>query len=125
MVSRTVDRMKHLRNAGIIVLLALIVWLVPGGGQAGVTVSNLLGIVFAGGLLFLAYRIYMERRDAIFGLDDRQRGILYGSLALGTIAIVGTRRMWDAGGGGAIVWLILVAIAAFGLYSVWQAYKAY
>ena len=117
--------MKHLRNAGIIVLLALIVWLVPGGGQAGVTVSNLLGIVFAGGLLFLAYRIYMERRDAIFGLDDRQRGILYGSLALGTIAIVGTRRMWDAGGGGAIVWLILVAIAAFGLYSVWQAYKAY
>jgi hypothetical protein len=117
--------MKHLRNAGIIVLLALIVWLVPGGGQAGVTVSNLLGIAFAGGLLFLAYRIYMERREAIFGLDDRQRGILYGSLALGTIAIVGTRRMWDAGGGGAIVWLILVAIAAFGLYSVWQAYKAY
>jgi hypothetical protein len=119
------DRLKHLRNAAIIVVLALIVWLVPGGGQAGVTVSNLLGIAFAGGLLFLAFRIYMERRETILGLEDRQRGTLYGSLALATIAIVGTRRMWDAGGAGAIVWLALIAIAGFGLYSVWQAYRTY
>jgi hypothetical protein len=120
-----VDRLKHLRNAAIIVVLALIVWLVPGGGQGGVTISNLLGIIFAGGILFLAYRIYMERRDTILGLEDRQRGLLYGSLALGTIAIVGTGRMWDAGGGGAIVWLVLIAISGFGLYTVWQAYRAY
>jgi hypothetical protein len=117
--------MKHLRNAAIIVVLALIVWLVPGGGQASITVSNLLGLAFAGGILFLVYRIYMERRGTILGLPDRQRGILYGSLALGTVAIVGTRKMWDAGGGGAIVWLVLVAISVFGLYSVWQAYRAY
>jgi hypothetical protein len=117
--------MKHLRNAGIIVVLALIVWLVPGGGQASVTVSNLLGLVFAGGILFLVYRIYMERRDTIMGLPDRQRGILYGSLALAAVAIVGTRKMWDAGGGGAIVWLVLIAISAFGLYSAWQAYRTY
>jgi hypothetical protein len=117
--------MKHLRNAGIIVVLALIVWLVPGGGQASITVSNLLGLVFAGGIIFLVYRIYMERRDAIMGLEERQRGILYGSLALATFAIVGTRKMWDAGGGGAIVWLVLLAISVFGLYSVWQAYRTY
>jgi hypothetical protein len=118
------DGLKHLRNAAIVVILALIVWLVPGGGEAGLTVSNLLGIVFAGGLLFLAYRIYMEQRDAIFGLEDRQRGILYGSLGIGTIAIVGTGQLWDTGG-GAIVWLVLVGVALFGLYSVWQAYRAY
>jgi TRAP-type C4-dicarboxylate transport system permease small subunit len=118
------DRLKHLRNAGIIVILAVIVWLVPGGGQASQTISNLLGIVFAGGLLFLAYRIYMERRDTILGLEDRQRGILYACLALGTVAIVGTRHMW-ATGAGAIVWLVLVGIAAYGIFWVWQAYRAY
>jgi hypothetical protein len=118
------DRLKHLRNAAIIVVLALIVWLVPGGDTAGSTVSSLLGIAFASGLLFFGYRIYMERRDTIFGLEDRQRGILYASLALATVAIVGTGRMWETGA-GALVWLVLISLAAFGVYSVWQAYRQY
>jgi hypothetical protein len=118
------ERLKHLRNAGIIVVIALIVWLVPGGDTASATVSSLIGIAFAAGLLFLAYRIYMERRDAIFGLEERQRGILYASLALATVAIVGTNRMWQTGA-GALVWLVLVSLAAFGVYSVWQAYRQY
>ena len=116
--------MKHLRNAAIIVVLALIVWLVPGGQTAGSTVSSLVGIAFAAGLLFFVYRIYMERRDTIFGLEERQRGILYASLALATVAIVGTGRMW-ASGGGALVWIVLISLAAFGVYSVWQAYRQY
>ena len=118
------DRLKHLRNIGIVILLALIVWLVPGGGAAGTTVSNLLGIAFAGALLFLAYRLYMEHRETIFGLEERQRGILYASLALATIALVGTNRMWDSGG-GTILWLVMISAAGFGLYSVWQAYRSY
>jgi hypothetical protein len=118
------DRLKHLRNIGILILLALIVWLVPGGGEASTTISNLLGILFAGALLFLGYRLYMEHRETIFGLEERQRGILYASLALGTIALVGTSRMWDTGG-GTILWLALIGAAGFGLYSVWTAYRSY
>ena len=118
------ERMKHLRNAAIIVVLALIVWLVPGGATAGSTVSSLIGIAFAAGLLFFAFRMYMERRDAIFGLEERQRGILYASLALATIAIVGTGRMWESGA-GALVWMVMICLAAFGAYSVWQAYRQY
>ena len=118
------ERMKHLRNVAILVVLALIVWLVPGGDRASTTVSSLIGIVFAAGLLFFAYRIYMERRETILGLEDRQRGILYASLALGTVAIVGTSRMWNSGV-GSLVWIAFVGIAAFGLYSVWQAYRQY
>jgi hypothetical protein len=118
------DRLKHLRNIGIVIVLALIVWLVPGGGAAGTTVSNLLGILFAAALLFLAYRLYMEHRDAIFGLEERQRGIFYASAALATVALVGTSRMW-ATGGGTILWLCMMGAAAFGLYAVWQAYRSY
>jgi TRAP-type C4-dicarboxylate transport system permease small subunit len=119
------DRNKHLRNIAIIVVLAVAVWLLPGGDAASVTVSNLLGIIFIGGVLFFGYRLYMEHRDTIFGLEERQRGILYASLALGTIALVATRRMWDEGGLGAVIWLTFMGLAIWGLYSVWRAYRTY
>jgi hypothetical protein len=119
------DRGKHLRNIAIVVGLALCVWLVPGGGAASLTISNLLGLIFIGGLLFLCYRLYMENRDSIFGLPERQRGILYAALALATITLVATRRMWDEGGAGAILWLAFIGLSVWGLYSVWRSYSEY
>jgi hypothetical protein len=119
------DRAKHLRNIAIILVLAVAVWKLPGGGQASVTISNLLSVVFVGGLLFLAYRLYMERRDVIMGLEDHQRGILYGSFALAAFTLVATRKMWNGGGVGTLVWLVLMCLALYGVYYVWRAYRAY
>jgi hypothetical protein len=118
------DAGKHIRNVAILVALALIVWLVPGGDRASLTVSNVLGLMLAAGFVFLGYRAYMEHRPTILGLEDRQRGILYASLALLVIAIVGFSPMWATGGGG-LLWLVLVAIACWGIYSVWRASRAY
>jgi ATP/ADP translocase len=120
------ERGKHIRNIAIIVGLALVVWLVPGGERASVTVSNLLTVIFVGGLLFFGYRFYMEHRDTIFGLPERQRGILYAAIALATITIVATRRMWQDGGGlGAVLWLAFLGLAVWGLMTVWRAYREY
>ena len=119
------ERGKHVRNIAIIVALALAVWLVPGGGAASVTISNLLSIIFIGGLLFFGYRMYMEHRETIFGLPERSRGILYAAIALGGITLVATGRMWDAGGLGAMLWLAFMVLAIWGLYSVWRAYREY
>ena len=118
-------RNTHLRNIAIIVALAAAVWLLPGGDAASVTISNLLGIIFIGGVLFFGYRLYMEHRETIFGLEERQRGILYASVALGAITLVATRRMWDEGGLGAVLWLAFISAAIWGLYSVWRAYREY
>jgi len=119
------DRGTHLRNIAILILLALAVWLVPGGDASALTISNLLSIAFVGALLFLGYRLYMEHRETIFGLEDRQRGMLYGAAALLTFTLVATRRMWDAGGIGAVVWLALMAAGLWAIYSVWRAYRTY
>jgi len=116
---------KHLRNIAIVIALAVIVWQVPGGGTSAATINNILGLIFIGGLLFFGYRLYMENRDTIFGLGERQRGILYASVALGAITLVATQRMWDSGGLGAVFWLAFISLAAFGLYSVWRAYREY
>ena len=119
------DRDKHLRNIAIILAITLVVWLVPGGDAAGRTIDNLLGIIFLGGLLFLGYRLYMENRETIFGLEERQRGVLYAAMALIAITLVATRRMWEAGGIGAIVWLMMIGAGVYALVGVWRAYREY
>jgi heme/copper-type cytochrome/quinol oxidase subunit 4 len=118
------DAGKHIRNIAILVALALLVWLVPGGSTAGATVWNVLGLLFAAGIVLLGYRFYMEHRETILGLDDRQRGMLYAAFALLVVAIVGFGRMWRTGAGG-LLWLALVAIAAWACFSVWRAWREY
>ena len=119
------DRGRHIRNIAIVLALAVVVWQVPGGDRAGITISNLLSIIFVGGLLFLGFRLYMENREAIFGLEERQRGILYAGAALITITLVATRRMWDAGGLGAIVWLMMIGAGVYAIVGVYRAYREY
>jgi hypothetical protein len=119
------DRAKHIRNILIIVALAVVVWLVPGGGTGSATIYNLLTIVLTAGLLFFGYRLYMENRATIFGLGDNQRGLLYGSVAVATIALLATNRLWNDGGLGALVWFALLALAGWGIYRVWRTYSEY
>ena len=120
-----VEPAKNLRNLAIIVGLALVVWLLPGGQTGARTISNLLTIVFVAGLLFLGYRVYMEQRSNLGLLDDRVRALLYGALAVLVITLVATRRLWDAGGLGAVAWLLLIAAAGYGLVTVWRTWREY
>jgi hypothetical protein len=119
------DAGKHIRNILILIGLAVVVWKVPGGGQAGATVGNLLSIALVGGLLFFGYRVYIDHRDTIFALEERQRAILYSSAGLATIAFVATNRMWSSGGLGALAWMALLGIAAYGVYGVWRSSRSY
>ena|SRR5689334_9967227 len=119
------DRNKHIRNAAIVLALAVAVWKIPGGGTASATIANIFSVIFLASLFFLGYRVYMERRETLFGLEERQRGLLYGALALATFAVVATDRLWHAGPLGPMLWLAMLGASAWALYSVWRAYKTY
>ncbi len=119
------DRATHLRNFAILVLIAVAVWQLPGGGTAVVVTNNILGLLFAGGLVFFAFRMYMEHRQSLFMLEDKVRGLLYGSLVLIALALVGTRRMWDEGGAGVLVWLLLIGAGVYGCVVVFRASREY
>jgi hypothetical protein len=119
------DRNKNIRNFAIVLLLAVVVWKVPGGGPAAGTISNIFTIAFLAGLFFFGYRQYMEHRETIFGLEERQRVILYGALALIVFAIVATSRLWGWSGLGALLWLAMLGAAGWALYTVWRAYRTY
>ena len=114
------ERFKHVRNVAIILALAVAVWKIPGGGTASRTISNIVSVLFMGGLFFRGYRMYMEHRETIYTLEERQRALAYGAFALAA-----TARMWDVGIVGGMLWLAMIGAAGWAIYSVWRAYRAY
>ena len=120
------DRNKHLRNIAIIVLLSLAVWKLPGGGDTSAAILGVLLVILWAGVLFFGYRIYMEHRMTVHSLDDRLRALLYGSLVVIVLTLVATSRLWnEAGGLGVLIWFGLLGLAAWGLATVWRAYREY
>jgi hypothetical protein len=119
------DRNKLLRNFAILLLLTAAVWKLPGGGTATNTINNILGLLFAGGLVFFGYRMYMEHRSSLFMLEDKVRALLYGSLGLIALALVATERLWNDGGFGVLVWLALIGAGVYGCVTVYRASREY
>lgn len=119
------DRNKLLRNFAILIVLAVAAWQLPGGGTATVTINSILGLLFAGGLVFFGYRMYMEHRSSLFMLEDRVRAVLYGSIGLLALALIGTRRLWDEGGLGVLIWLALIGAGVYGCVTVFRTSREY
>lgn len=119
------DSRKHVRNILILLVLAAVVWQLPGGRTGTYTIYNLLTVILTAGLLFFGYRIYMENRGTLFGLGDRNRGLLYGSVALVAFGLIATTRLWNEGGIGVLLWIGLIGLGAWGIYNAWRAYQAY
>ncbi len=117
--------MKTARNIAIILALAAIVALAPGGLTARNTVSNLLTVIFVGGLGFFAYRMYMENRVRLFDLPDNHRLIAYASAGTLAFALIATQRMWSSSGPWILIWFALLAAAAYGFSVVVRAYREY
>jgi len=119
------DRNTHIRNFGILILIAVAAWQLPGGGTATATINNVLGLIFAGGIVFFGYRMYMEHRSTLFMLEDKVRAMLYGSLVLIALALIGTARLWDEGGLAVLVWLALIGAGVYGCVTVWRTSREY
>ena len=119
------DRNTHIRNFAILILIAVAVWQLPGGGTATNVVQNILGIIFAGGLVFFGYRMYMEHRTSLFMLEDKVRALLYGSLVVIALALIATRQMFDEGGFAVLVWLALIGAGAYGCLTVYRTSREY
>jgi hypothetical protein len=115
---------KNLRNAGIILAIALAVIAVPGGGTAATFISALLSTVFFALLAWFGWRLYREHRFTLDSLPDRYRLTLYGAIAVVVLTVTATARLW-ATGFGTVVWIVLIACSAYAVYLVWRASRSY
>jgi hypothetical protein len=113
------------RNVLILLALAAAVAFVPGGGHTAAFIGAVLSTAILATFVLLAMRYYRENRVTIFSLGDRHRGILYGSLGLAVVAMAARDRLFDAGGGGVLAWLVMIGAASAGLYAVWRHHRSY
>ena len=117
-----------MRNAwkfGVIALIALGLFLLPGGGAALNVALTLLTIAFFVAIAVLGYRLYRQYRFELDTLEDRQRLVLYGSVALAFLTFTATNRLFDSGGLGVLAWLALLGLASYGVFWVWTKYRSY
>jgi hypothetical protein len=112
------------RNVLIILALAAVVMLVPGGGSASAALLQALIVTMFAAIAWFAVRLYREHRTDIYALGDRNRAILYAAIGLAALTLTATDRLW-ATGPGTIVWLALMAVAAYGVYVVFRASRQY
>jgi hypothetical protein len=95
------------RNILIVLALAVIVDLVPGGGTAADVVIQAVSLIFLAALAWVVSLVYRERRNALYSLGDRRRAILYGAIGALAVTLTATSRLWATSLGG-VGWLVLV-----------------
>jgi tellurite resistance protein TehA-like permease len=110
---------------GVVALIALVLAVLPGGGNALDVVLTALTIVFFAAIALLVARLYRQYRLDIETLDSNVRLALYGSLAIAVLTFTGTDRLFNAGGGGVLLWFGLLAVASYGLFWAWTRYRRY
>jgi drug/metabolite transporter (DMT)-like permease len=104
--------MANVRNVIIILALAAVVAIVPGGGTGSNVVLQAVWLTFLAALVWVATIVYRERRSELYALGDRRRAALYGALATLAVTLTATHRLW-ATAGGSIAWLVLVGGAVY------------
>jgi hypothetical protein len=113
------------RNVAIIVLIAVAVYALPGGGSSANLIAALLSAAITVCFTLIGIRLYRENRMTLFGLGDRWRGVLYGAIAVAIFAMAALTRLFNAGGAGVLVWFVLIGGASYALLLVWRAWRSY
>jgi hypothetical protein len=109
----------------IIAVIALAVVALPGGGPTLNVVLTLLSIAFFAGIALFAYRLYHEQRFTLDALTDRQRFVLYASIGVAILNFTATSRLFNAGGAGVLIWLVVLGLCSYGVMWVYMSYRSY
>jgi drug/metabolite transporter (DMT)-like permease len=113
--------MANARNVIIILVLAGLVAVVPGGGTASSVILQAIWLAFLAAMVWVATIMYREHRTELYGLGDRRRAALYAAGAVLAVTLTATHRLW-ATSAGSIAWLILVGGAVYvGGAVLWSA----
>jgi predicted Kef-type K+ transport protein len=113
-------------NFTILALVALGFSVLPGGNATLNVLLTLLGIAFFTAIALLGYRLYREHRFTLDSLGERERLVLYASVALAFLTFVAARRLFNMSGGlGALIFLALLALASYGGFWVFQRSRRY
>jgi hypothetical protein len=110
---------KAARNVAIIMLLALIVAFLPGGGNAAEAIITALTMALFAGVAWMVYVLSRENQLTLATLTDGRRALLYGAVAMILLLIAGTDKLFSTGG-GTLLWILLFAASVAAIWRVWM-----
>jgi hypothetical protein len=122
--TRIGSMLQTARNVAIIALAALVIAVLPGGGDAAQTVLAALSMAFLAAIAFFVYRIYREQQMTLMTLSDGRRAILFGSVGAIALLIVGFEE-FESWAGGVAVWIVLMLGALLAIFLIWRQATTY
>ena len=116
--------MRALRNVAIVMLLALVVAFVPGGGNAANAILAAITMAFLAGIAWAIFVFSRENQLTLATLSDGRRALLYGALGLIALLIAGSDEMFSSGL-GTLAWIALLGAAVAAIWRVWLEANTY
>ena len=116
--------MRNVRNVVIVLALAAAVAFLPAVGVGASFLGWLLGVGFLGALAWFVSRLYREYRLTLYGLGDRNRGLLYGAIGVTVLTLTATRLLWETPI-GIVAWFALLGAAIYAAVVVYRAAREY
>jgi hypothetical protein len=111
--------MKTVRNVAIIALLALVLTVLPAGGNIASAVLVSLSLVFGAAAAVMMIRFWGDtglQRDT---MTDRQRWLIHGSLGAFALMVVGTDELLSTGP-GTVAWVAILALSGWLIFNTWR-----
>ena len=116
--------MRTLRNAAIVMLLALAVAFAPAGGNMADTVLTAITMGFLAAIAWTVFVLSRQNQLTLAALSDRRRAILYAALGLLALLIAGSDELFSSGG-GTLVWILLLGASVAAIWRVWTDANTY
>jgi hypothetical protein len=114
---------KNVRNVIIVLVIAALVVLLPGGGKGANVAIQAVSLAFLAAIGWVASLMYRQYRTMIYALGDARRATLYIAVGVAAVTLTATSRLW-ASPAGSVAWLALLGGAAYAVFSVvWSARK--
>lgn len=116
--------MRALRNIAIVMLAALVVAFVPGGGNLAEAVLTALTMGLLAGIAWMLFVLGRQNQLTLTALSDGRRAILYGALGLIALLIAGSNELF-ATGGGTLAWILLLGASIGAIWRIWLEAHTY
>ncbi len=111
--------LRVVRNVAIVALLALVLTVLPAGGNIADGILTALSLLFLGAIALLAVRFWTQNSLSRDAMTDRQRGTIYGSLGAIALMVAGTDELFETGA-GTFAWLVIVGVSIWLIVTTWR-----
>jgi hypothetical protein len=116
--------MRIARNIAIVMVLAVVVAFVPGGGNAADAILTAITMGFLAAIAWTLFVLGRQNQLTLATLSDGRRAILYGALGMIALLIAGSDELFETGL-GTLAWLFLLAASVAAIWKVWVEANSY